>query len=339
MSFTVLPQNKSVGENLSGLSGSLLGGYLNNLQQTQERNDQQSKLAAALQQVENMPGITQQQKQTLQMHRTLSGHQDTAKQLSDLFQGNERLDIERNRNLVTAEANKRSQEDLNAYRNADLDIKRDKVKNEANKPQKSEPLTPFEKAKQTQQAKEYLNAKEEIPKIENSLQNLDRIDELAGQLKGLLGFGKLIPGMSGVPAEMEAMGLAAVEPIVKIFNPVGPIPIQKLKLIQERFAPKPTDSYQTATAKTNALRLFGKQALARAKERVNLMDQYQGNPPDEILNSFDKESNTMLDAMSSYNPKKEEKTEGKKVKVKNKETGQTGTVTWQEGMDTRYERL
>src|SRR6185436_15418621 len=85
MSFTVLPQQPNVAQNLSSLSGSLLGGYLNQLQQTQQKSEEHSKLSAALTQAENMPGLSNEQKQTISLYKALSERPELAQALSGQF--------------------------------------------------------------------------------------------------------------------------------------------------------------------------------------------------------------------------------------------------------------
>lgn len=176
------------------------------------------------------------------------------------------------------------------------------------KPKKGAELTPFEKAVQQKNADEYISLSKEIPKIESTLGDID----YARQLSEELGIGGSIlgaAGLSGKAKELEGVSFTLMEPIVKIFNPSGPIAQQKLKMIQDKYVIKPTDPPWTRKAKLDSLQRFAKQALSRANQKLDLIKQYGGNPPDQVIKQFDQESDTVSDAMLDYDLIGEEATD------------------------------
>jgi hypothetical protein len=132
-----------------------------------------------------------------------------------------------------------------------------------------------------------------------------------GPLKGLLN--------TESAAELNAASFPLIEPIVKMFNPSGPIATQKLKIIQDKYQIKATDAPWSIPGKIKALERFAKQALNRAQERVDLYEKYKGSPPKEVVNKFDKESETLSDAMVDYDLVGEEAPKGSLPEQVNKD--------------------
>lgn len=194
----------------------------------------------------------------------------------------------------------------------------------ATKPRAEKPkqLSPFEKQKQVDAAKQYKEDKIQVQKINDNLANIDRMKELSEELQGISGYIKAYLG-TGKASEFDALGLAAIEPVLKIFNPVGAIPTQKINLIKEKYAPKASDRQSTINGKLRALEGLNKQALARAQQRISLMDEYEGNVPGEILDAFDNESADYLDAIldSETSSGMPSPSDHKGKKIKNNETG------------------
>lgn len=279
--------------------------------QEQER-EETSKLQQALNGVEAIytdPNLSPQQKE-ISLYRALANRPELAQALSQqnfryeqLNQKNQseqqkrERELQESRNLLRAIERDRGLEEgaLEGY------ISNPQLAANMTKPEKpaTPQQTPFEKQKQTDLAKQYKEDKTQIAKSKDALKNIDRMEELSKGLQGLTGYGKAILN-TGEAAEFDALGLAAIEPILKIFNPVGAIPTQKINLIRDKFAPKATDRQTTIEGKLRALRAFNQQAMMRAEQRVNLIDQYQGNPPQDVLNEFDDETESMADAMLDF---------------------------------------
>lgn len=317
----VLTPRPNLGAVLGQALGSSVGAYLQNQQQQQQEQQKESKLQEALSQVEgiyNDPNLSPQQKE-VSIYRALSSRPDIAQALSqqnlkreqftqksqDQKQAQEQKSqdqkqaqeqkIQETRNLLRAIEKDRGLEEgaLEGY------LSNPSLAASMNKPEKPPAPTPFEKQKQIDFAKQYKEDKIQILKARDALKNITRMEELSKSLSGVFGYGKALLN-TGDAAEFDALGLAAIEPILKIFNPVGAIPTQKINIIRDRFAPKATDRQTTIDGKLRALKAFNQQAMARAEARVALIDQYQGNPPAEVLNKFDDETETLADAMLDY---------------------------------------
>ena len=180
--------------------------------------------------------------------------------------------------------------------------------------------TPFDTRIQQKQADNYIQAQEEIPKLQSTLKTIENMEKLANKLKGPSGYLKSALGSKDA-AEFDATGLTLIEPIVKIFNPVGAIPTQKIDLIKSKFAPKASDTNRTITGKLNAIKAFTNQALERNKQRIQLINEYNGNPPLGVVENFDKETESLIDAMDAYPISDKDK-----IKVKSPE-GVEGEMT------------
>lgn len=194
--------------------------------------------------------------------------------------------------LPEEEARKRSQFDSEATARSVIAQK--------TKAEKPPALSEFDKTVQRKAGENYIKAKDEIPKLESNLENLDRIDELAKNFKGITGFVKGASGFSEQATELDNIGLASIDQVLKIFNPVGAIPIAKINLIKDKFAAKATEPYAKTTGKTKALRRYATQALERAKDKVDLYEKYQGNIPKDIEAQFDKNSKKLAEQMANY---------------------------------------
>lgn len=172
---------------------------------------------------------------------------------------------------------------------------------------KDEKLTPGQKKIQEKNAEEYVSLTKEIPELETNAADIDYAEKLSKEL-GLTGVVTGALGLSGKGKELEASSFTLMKPIVKIFNPSGPIAQQKLKMIQDKYVIKASDAPWTKQAKIDALRRFNNQALKRAKDRMELFQRYDANPPIDALEKFDKESDTMSDVMIDYDLQGQEAT-------------------------------
>lgn len=146
---------------------------------------------------------------------------------------------------------------------------------------------------------DYLNLVKDIPLLQNQSDNID----YALRLSNEVGVGSAIAhkaGFSEKAEKLESLGLTLIQPIVKIFNPSGPIAQGKLELIKDKFAIKADETTYTRKGKLEALRIFSQQALKRAKDRLELIRKYEGRPPPNDLKMFDEESETLIDVMLDY---------------------------------------
>lgn len=171
-------------------------------------------------------------------------------------------------------------------------------------------LTPFQKAIQQEHANQYIKATEDIPKLQTTIEDIDHVRSLSDKLSKTENFGGQVGINSEQAQEMESKSFPLIEQIVKVFNPSGPIAQQKLKLIQDKYTIKASDLPWIRTAKLNALEYYSKQALKRTQEKKTLIEKYEGSPPESEVNRFEKESDTLSDAMMDYELAGEEINEG-----------------------------
>ena len=148
-----------------------------------------------------------------------------------------------------------------------------------------------------------------IPKLQNQVANVNHLRGLANGLRGPGGY--LEAGLGSKDAtEFNALGLAAIEAPLKLFNPVGAIPIAKIELIQKKFAPQASDLYQTQQGKLNAIERISQQALKNHQDYLDLFEKYDGDIPVKELTKLGQESEKDLDAVVKEEEKKIK--EGKK---------------------------
>lgn len=193
------------------------------------------------------------------------------------------------------------------------------------KSEKPAPLTPFQKTQQNLAAKEYEKLIGEIPKLQSGAENIKYMRQLSSELGGPLGEAKALIGTEKAK-EFDSLGLAAVEPILKIFNPVGAIPVAKINIIRSQFSPKASDLQTTINGKLNALERLNNQALKRAEERVALYEAYDGMPPASEITKFDKDSEKIIDQVI-----KEQKTVNKSNEGKTEKGLVSGYISTKDG--------
>ncbi len=206
------------------------------------------------------------------------------------------------------------------------------------KPPKTVPqqkLSEFEKGVAKENVKRYTEAEKDLIEADRTLGDLERIDELTEKLEGPLGFFKALNPFNEDASELNSLGYTAIKPIIKIFNPSGPLAQKKLEQILTRFGINATDSSAKIKGKVNTLRRFATAAKEISEKRIALIKEFNGNPPLGAMSEIDKIGQNLIDEMAGNNKKAPEG----KVRVRNKQTGQVGSVTPFEGMETKYEQL
>ena len=158
----------------------------------------------------------------------------------------------------------------------------------------------FDKTVQKAAADDYVELTKTLPLLEDAEASFKYVrglsNKLGGAIKGTL------KGLAGTETakELEAASFPLIQPIVKIFNPSGPLAQRKLEMLTKMYQIKATDFPWQREGKLKALEHFSKQALARGRERKALIEKYHGMPPKDVIEKFDKESDTMSDAMIDY---------------------------------------
>ena len=85
--------------------------------------------------------------------------------------------------------------------------------------------------------------------------------------------------------------------MIKLFNPVGAIPVAKIDMMKKMFKVNSTDTPWAAEGKLNALEVYSKQALKRAEDRQKLLFEHDGFPPPDKLAALDSENAASVDAI------------------------------------------
>lgn len=138
-----------------------------------------------------------------------------------------------------------------------------------------------------------------LPEIEAMETNLNRIDHLINKMSGPGGYLKAARGSEDA-SELEALGFAAIKPVLKIFNPVGAIPVAKMDRIAAKFAISPWDRDAVSRGKLKALRSFNDLAKRKANRYLEIVQKYGEAPvPYEELLEFNKENEPDIDAIEA----------------------------------------
>lgn len=175
--------------------------------------------------------------------------------------------------------------------------------------------TPFEKAIQNKNAEEYIRLNNEIPKLEDTLNTINYAREISDKI----GYGNQALSALGLSEQgtlIESVTFPLIEPILKMLAPSGAIAKEKLIRSEQKYAIKGSDAPWNRKAKLDALENFTKQAVNRAKQKKALIEQYDGRPPKDVIEKFDRESDTMIDAMIDYDLVGEEATDKELPKPK-----------------------
>lgn len=203
----------------------------------------------------------------------------------------------------------------------ELDLKKQKFafeQEQANK--KPSTQSAFQKKIEEKAAEDYVKTKEVISKSETMLKDLDFLQDFSkSKLSGPVGTAKGLLNV-GDAAEFNTLALQNIKPVLDLINPIGIIPIGKIKLAMDKAVPKASDLQSTIDAKINAIRRMTIQGLERNKEKIALYEKYQGKiPPPEVLEEFDRETSNLGDIMIDQTVKninEIEKNAPKKEKIK-----------------------
>jgi hypothetical protein len=188
---------------------------------------------------------------------------------------------------------------LNASKPAVEDLLKTQIKATQERKHAPDKLSPLEKKIQEKHAEDYIELQKEIPELRTNAENIDYAQDIANKMT-LVGTAGSYFGLSALGKELEGVSFPLIKPIVKMFNPSGPIAQQKLKNIENKYFIHGSDLPWVKQAKIDALRRINQQALQRAEARMKLYTEYGYNPPKEVLENFQKENDTILDAIEDY---------------------------------------
>lgn len=156
----------------------------------------------------------------------------------------------------------------------------------------------FQKGLAKENVKIYSEAQKDLVEANRALGDLEKIDALRERLSGPLGYVKAFNPFNEDAAEINALGFGAIKPIVKIFNPSGPIAQKKLEQLEKKYGISATESSATIKGKTAALRRYATEAQKLAQMKIRLISEYNGNPPLGVIAEIDAVGNNLLDHMA-----------------------------------------
>lgn len=144
--------------------------------------------------------------------------------------------------------------------------------------------------------KEAVNIVNNAAKVFQLGDDIKRLRELAPNFEGPAGYAHNYFGSKGA-AEFNALGLTIMEPVLKIFNPVGALPQQKIQLVKDSFAVKASDTMDQIEGKLNAAERFQKMAQEKANKISELVEEYGGfeEIPDSAWVKYQKDSEKEID--------------------------------------------
>ena len=171
-------------------------------------------------------------------------------------------------------------------------------KQKALKSSVTDKLDDYDKQRMIQGGKETTELEKKIPQYANTLADIDEMERLSKEeLNKGWGYAK---GWTGTQSarELDTLGASALDPVIKKFNPAGTLPTAKLNWIRNTFAPKAAENPSGRQGKINNLRRFTKQAQKKDIERLELLKQYKGLIPTEVLKKFEESEQAEYEALT-----------------------------------------
>jgi len=162
------------------------------------------------------------------------------------------------------------------------------------KPPAKPEVTPFGKKMQEAGAEFLSETMLNIPKVAESRKNIERMRELAKNLRGVSGYAKAAWGSQDA-TEFNALGLTAIEPVLKVLNPRGVIPQRKIEMIRDLYSPKASDNRWAIEGKIKALESFTESAEELGQVMGALYQMYGENIPMEALTQYEALASGLVD--------------------------------------------
>jgi hypothetical protein len=273
------PRRPSFGERLStGISRGLEIG-----QQLMQQHQQKQAVSNLYgQDVANAPPEIQK----LYAQYALSGKQKQEQDAAKLASNRKQIaDLETKRGLEPGS--------LSAYE--DNPAMAERISKPEKKPaEKPKPKSETAKIVEKDLAKGYVDAKNEIPKLQSTLANIAHLRNLGkNELSGFKGYVKSGFGTASA-SEYNTLGATLLDPVIKIFNPVGAVPTSKLNWIKDTFKPSAGEFQSTQSGKLATLERLANQAMQRAQQKMKLFNDFNGEPPESEVLKFDNESSQIL---------------------------------------------
>ncbi len=183
---------------------------------------------------------------------------------------------------------------------------------ESLKPDRAVPQSIFDKKLENHYADEFIEIGKQLPVYKDNLANIDLADNLIDKL----GVTRGIKGLFGNEdvAFLNSLQLPIIQPVIKLFNPSGPLAQKKLEQLTDIFTIKPWDLPGTAKGKMKGMRLFALQGTKRMEDRQKLIREYiekgKSAELEDKIRVHDEESKSIMDSFLNYN------TSGEEVNIK-----------------------
>lgn len=218
---------------------------------------------------------------------------ETRKTTSDMFsQSRARTE---SRRLATEKSDKdqKRYDETQGFKERELKLKESKEAREGAKPP---PLSQYEKTLETQNAKRFAEINQEMPKIRSAMRVADDVESLIEEMSVFRGW----PLNFQEQGELSGKAASMLAPVIKIFNPTGPIPVAKLKYVESEFGIKQGQTRETMRGRFKSLKNFNEEAKMRLEEEQALMQLWNGNPPPEVINKFNAETEDKFDRLIGF---------------------------------------
>lgn len=163
--------------------------------------------------------------------------------------------------------------------------------------------TSLEKKISNTVANNHVKLLEEMPKLRDTLTNVDHVESLFNELNSPLS------GVVGtkLAKQIDAESFALLDAPIKIFNPSGPIAVRKMELLKDIYQVKSTDLPWTAKGKLEAIRRFAKQAISRGEEKLKKYEQWEKEghlPTPQELSQLSEDDDSLIDVFLDYEKEK-----------------------------------
>ncbi len=159
----------------------------------------------------------------------------------------------------------------------------------------------FTKTKKRKAGEEYAHLVATQPSVKmakNTLSSIDKLIEERGQ--------SLVPNIlsnawgAESAKKLEGLSTVALEPIIKIFNKMGPIAVKKMEILKDLYQIKGSDTTWAAQGKAAALRQIFSQLEFMGDRLIDLYERTDGNPDQKDLQEIYKDVEAFVDYYSDH---------------------------------------
>lgn len=155
----------------------------------------------------------------------------------------------------------------------------------------------------TKAADEIVENEKMLAKSQALLENIEEVKKTAEEnLRGPVGYAKALFNTQSA-AKVTTLSASGLEPVIKMFNPVGALPTQKLNWIRQTFSVSASDTMSTIMGKLETQKILVNQGINRARQRNALLKEYAGNIPLDVEKEFDKQTDDLITEIKNISDK------------------------------------